>query len=143
MAVGKFYDAVVLINGTGSPPTGGTALPHVRSVTLNLGAAMLDITEMGNLSKVNLAGLLEWSVDVECVQDYAAANVDALLFPLLGAASFNIQCRASSATKATTNPEYWGPVVLESYPPISGAVGDAMTVKATFRCAGNIARAVT
>ena len=84
MSVFNFRDAVVTLSGTGGPPpTGGTALPHVRSVTINYGAEPLDVTQMGNTTKTNLAGLYEWSIDVTCLQDYDAANVDALLFPRL------------------------------------------------------------
>jgi len=144
MAVAKFYDAVVTIQGTGGPPpTGGTALPHVRSVTLNYSANMLDITEMGNATKINLAGLLEWSFDVECLQDYAASNVDALLFPLVGAAAFYIQVKPTSGSVSATNPQFYGLCVLESYDPLSGSVGDVQMPKASFKSAGTLTRSAT
>lgn len=144
MAVAKFYDATVTIDGTGGPPpTGGTAIPHVRTVTLNYSAAMLDITEMSNTTMINLAGLLEWSVDLEVLQDYAASNVDALLFPKIGAVAFNIQIKPTSAAVGAGNPEFYGLVVLESYAPLDGSVGDAQVIGATFRCAGTLTRRTT
>lgn len=144
MAVAKFYDAVVTIDGTGGPPpTGGTQLPHVRSVSISYSAAMLDITEMSNTTIINLAGLLEWSIDVELLQDYAASNVDALLFPKVGAVAFNIQVKPTSAAVSATNPQFYGATVLESYAPIDGAVGDAQIITATFRCAGTLTRSTT
>ena len=81
MAVNKFYDAYVYLAGTGLPPTtGGTALPHVHSITINRSADMLDISEMGVTTKINMAGLAEWSLDVECLNDFAgAAQVDSIL----------------------------------------------------------------
>lgn len=143
MAVAKFYDATVTIDGTGGPPpTGGTALPHVRSVTIDYSAEMLDITEMSNTTRINLAGLLNWTVTVVLLQDYAAANVDALLFPKVGAVAFNIQIKPTSAAVGAGNPEFYGLVVLESYGPMGGAVGDAQEVTATFQAAGTLTRRV-
>lgn len=144
MAVAKFYDAVVTLSGTGGPPpTGGTALPHVRSVTINYSANMLDITEMSNTTVINLAGLLNWSMDVEVLQDYAASNVDALLFPLVGAASFYIQVKPTSGSVSATNPQFYGLCVLESYTPITGSVGDVQVISATFQSAGALTRSAT
>jgi len=144
MAVAKFYDAVVTLSGTGGPPpTGGTALPHVREVSISYSADMLDITEMGNATKVNLAGLLEWGIDVKCLQDYAAANVDAILFPLVGAAAFYIQVRPTSAAVGASNRQYYGLAVLESYGPMDGGVGDAQMVSASFKCAGTLTMSAT
>lgn len=137
MAVTKLYDAVATIDGTGGPPpTGGTQLPHVRSVTIDYGAEMLDITEMSNTTRTNLPGLFDWTISVEMLQDYAAANVDALLFPKVGAAAFYIQVKPTSGAVSATNPQYYATCVLESYQPITGAVGDAQIVTATFRPGG-------
>jgi hypothetical protein len=134
MAVIKFTDAVVTLNGTGGPPpTGGTALPHVRSVTIDYSAELQDVTEMGMTTKANLPSLLDWTVTVECVQDYASGNVDATLFPLVGAAEFYIQVKTQNTTVSTTNPQWYAKTVLESYGPVTGSVGDAQIVQAVFR----------
>jgi hypothetical protein len=141
MAVAKFFDATVTLGGTGGPPpTGGTALPHVRAVTLNYSANLLDITEMGNGTMVNLAGILEWSMDVTVLQDYAAANVDAILFPYVGAAAFYIQLKPTSGAVSTSNPEYYGLAVLGEYNPVDGSHGDAQEISVSFSCAGALTR---
>jgi len=49
---------------------------------------MLDDTVMGDTTRSNIAGLLNWSIDVEFLQDFASAKVDATLFALVGSASF-------------------------------------------------------
>jgi hypothetical protein len=149
MAVVKFYDAYVYINGTGTPPTaGGTQLPHVHSISINRGAAMLDISEMGVTTKINLAGLAEWSIDVECLNDFAGTTqVDSILGAIYGSqangtiSSFNVLVKPSSAAVGSGNPQFYGLAVLESYNPIDGGVGDAIMVKASFKCAGNLNRA--
>lgn len=141
MAVAKFYDATVTLSGTGGPPpTGGTALPHVRAVTLNYSANLLDITEMSNTTMVNLAGILDWSMDVTVLQDYANGNVDSILFPLVGAAAFYIQLKPTSGSVTTSNPEYYGLCVLGDYSPVDGNHGDAQEISVSFSCAGALTR---
>lgn len=143
MAVTKFYDAWVYIAGTGTPPTaGGTALPHVHSITINRSSDMLDISEMGVTTKINMAGLNEWSIEVECLNDFGGSSqVDAILDGRYGQAAFNVAVKPTSAAIGSGNPVFYGSAVLESYNPIDGGVGDAIMVRATFRCAGNLTRA--
>lgn len=149
MAVVKFYDAWVYLSGTGTPPTsGGSQLPHVHSISINRSADMLDISEMGVTTKINLAGLAEWSIDVECLQDFAGTSqVDAILGTIYNnqatgtTSSFNIAVKPLSTALGSANPVFYGSCVLESYNPIDGGVGDAIMVKASFKSAGNLNRA--
>lgn len=151
MAVTKFYDAYVYVAGTGTPPTaGGSVLPHVHSISINRSADMLDISEMGVTTKINMAGLAEWSMDVECLNDFAGnTQVDAVLGTIYanqstGAnPSINIYVKPSSGAIGSGNPCFYGSAVLESYNPIDGGVGDAIMVKAAFKCAGNLNRATS
>lgn len=137
MAVEKFYDAVVEIDGTGGPPpTGGTALSHVRSVTINYSAEMLDITEMSNTTRVNLPGLFDWSMDITFLHDNASGETTQTLFNKVGAVAFYIQVRPKSGAISTSNPEWYGLTVLETANPMDGAVGEATEISATFRPAG-------
>ncbi len=144
MAVQKFTKAAVTIGGSGGPPyTGGTLLPHIHSVTLNRSADMLDISEMGVDTRINLSGLMEWSVEVELVQDFADNNVDELLDARMGTAAFGIQVVPdSSVSVGASNPEYYGLCVLESVNPLDGTVGDAIMVTATFQSAGSLTRRI-
>lgn len=149
MAVVKFYNAWVYLAGTGTPPTsGGTQLPHVHSISLNRSADMLDISEMGVTTKINLAGLAEWSLEVECLNDFAGSSqVDAILGTIYQnqatgtTSSFNVAVKPANAAIGSGNPIFYGSAVLESYNPIDGGVGDAIMVRATFRCAGDLTRA--
>jgi predicted secreted protein len=114
---------------------------HVRSVTINYGAEMLEKTAMSANSKQRIAGLKDWSVDIEFNQDFAAASVDATLFPLVGAAAFPIEIRPDAGAVGPTNPKYTGNALLESYPPISGSVGELATVSITLQGDGDLTRA--
>ena len=115
---------------------------HVRSITINYAAEIKDKTAMGDTSRSRLAGLKDWSVDIEFNQDYAASEIDVTLFDLVGAAAFAVEFRPDAGTVAPTNPKYTGNALLESYPPISGNVGDEHTVGITLQGDGDLTRAV-
>lgn len=114
---------------------------HVKKATLNYSAEMLDDTVMGDDTKSNMAGLKEWSVDIEFLQDYAASEVDATLFDLVGADAFPIILKPNGSTTSTTNPKYTGNAVLESYSPMDGSVGDIASTSITLQAAGTLSRA--
>jgi len=136
MATFVYTDASVTVNTV-------DLSDHVKSCTLNYEAEMLDDTVMGDTTRSNIAGLLNWSLDVEFLQDFAAAKVDATLFALIGSAAFTVIVKPTSGSVSATNPSFTGSAVLESYPPMSGAVGDLETASATFRSAGTLARATS
>ena len=54
---------------------------HVKSVTINYSADMQDDTAMGATSHARIGGLKDWSLDIEFHQDFAASNLDSILFP--------------------------------------------------------------
>ena len=116
---------------------------HVRSLTLDYNAKMVEATAGGASTIANLAGLLDWKMDIEFNQDYATGKVDATLFPLVGAAAFAVLFRPTTAVRGTANPEFTGTGVASSYPPISGKIGDMNTTKATIVCATSLARLAT
>ncbi len=114
---------------------------QVRQLTLNYEAQMQEEQAMGDDSIVNIAGLKNWSLDITFKQDYAAANVDATMFPLVGAAAFPIILRPDAGVVSATNPQFTGNGVLATYPPISGAIGDLVEPAVTIQSAGTLARA--
>jgi hypothetical protein len=97
---------------------------HVKSVTLNYEADMQDNTAMSMSTKSNLPGLKNWDISIDFLQDYAAAKVEATMFPLVGAAAFPFELRGSAAAVSVTNPKYTGTGLLQSFAPIAGGVGD-------------------
>jgi hypothetical protein len=136
MATFVYTDASVTVNTV-------DLSDHVKSCTLNYEAEMLDDTVMGDTTRSNMAGLLNWSIDVDFLQDFASAKVDATLFALIGSASFTVILKPTSGSVSATNPSFTGSAVLESYPPMTGGVGDLETVSVTFRSAGTLARATS
>lgn len=134
MATFVYRDARVEINGV-------VLSDHVRQATVKHGANEVDDTAMGANSQSRLSGLKDWSIEVEFNQDFAAANVDATLFALVGAAPFAIKVRPTTAAISATNPEYQGNCILSDYQPLGGSVGDLATASATFMGDGDLTRA--
>lgn len=126
-----YTDALTDINGV-------DLSDHVRSLTLNYEAEILDDTAMGTSgTRSAKPGLKNWTLSVDFYQDFAVGSVDATLFPLIGAAAFPVRVRPVKASAiSTTNPEYQGNAVLESYPPLTGEVGALAMATASFRAGG-------
>lgn len=123
---------------------GGTDLSdHVRSLTLNIEAEAVDDTNMGDTTRVNKGGLLNWSLEVEFSQDFASSNVDDTLFATIGAAATFITRADNSDGVGATNPNYTGSALLTGYSPFTGSVGDLATTTASFVPAGAISRATS
>ena len=110
MATFVYTDASVVVNSV-------DLSDHVKSCSLNYEAEMLDDTVMGDTTRSNMAGLLNWSIDVDFLQDFASAKVDATLFTLVGAAAFTVVLKPTSGSVSSTNPSFI-PVTLASQPPL-------------------------
>jgi len=115
---------------------------HIKSITLNYSAEMLDDTAMGDDTRSKKGGLKDWSMDITFHQDYAAANVDATFFALVGS-TFSCVLKPTSAAVSATNPSFTGTGILESYSPMGGGVGDLEETTVTIQSAGTLVRATS
>jgi hypothetical protein len=115
---------------------------HVQSVTINYAAEVQDCTAMGDSSRNRLGGLKDWSAEIELQQDFAASNVDSIMFPLVGT-SVTVAIRPTSASVSATNPNYNGNAILESYPPLGNGVGDLSTSSISLQGNGDLSRSTS
>lgn len=115
---------------------------HVRSVTVEYSAELQDDTVMGDDTRSMIGGLKDWSVTAEVLADEAANEPNAVLFADVGTTA-TILVRPTSSAVSTTNPNYTGTAILESYQPVQGTVGDMQTFTAVFRAAGTLSRATS
>lgn len=120
-------DARVEVNGV-------NLSDHVQSVTVETTKDSVDLTAMGATNKVYGRGLGDATITVTFFQDYAAASVDATLWPLANTDTpFTVKVRPTSAAISATNPEYSMSALMYGYSPVGGSVGDASTVDIEFR----------
>ena len=114
---------------------------HVKSVTLNVTSDAPDVTAMGDDWRDFLAGLRGWSVTLEFYQDFAAAEVDATFWAAFtGTNRVGIKIKPTSSAASTTNPEFSGMVIITSYDPVTGSVGDPAMAPVSLQGSGALAR---
>jgi len=113
---------------------------HLVSATLNYQSEMLDETAMGDTNRIQKAGLKNWSLEAVLHQDYAASNVDATLFAILGTTAC-FELRPDNTCSTAINPIYSGICILQEYPPVAGGIGELMRVTARFSPASALSRA--
>lgn len=121
---------------------GNDVSDHVRQLTITYSAEMQDKTAMGDLTRTRLGGLLDWSFEVNFNQDFAASDIDSILFPLVGT-SVALVARPDAGVVSATNPELQGNGILESYAPLGGNVGDMAETPVSFQGDGTLTRATS
>lgn len=119
-------DCYITINGTNFSD-------HVSSVTVSLSKKGVDTTSFSGGGAEQVAGLKSDEFDMELQQDYAAASVDAVLYPLYNnETEFTIEVRPTGAARSVTNPAYTGTCILLDYSPLDGKPGDLSNTKIKF-----------
>ena len=120
---------------------------HVTGATLNFTPEVLDETAMGDNTRNRIVGLNDWNATLELHQDFAASNIDATMWSIItnqASSSIALKIRQSkSASIAATNPEYQGNVILESYNPFTGTVGELATTTVSLQGNGDLTRDTT
>lgn len=135
MAIFVATDFSVSINGS-------TALAsYLTQVELKASANDITTTAFGSTWVTRVAGLKEGSLTLTFNQDYAAAAVDATLWPLLGSQATVVIKPTSSAT-GSANPAYTAICSVIDLTPVSGQIGDLSTFSITWPTTGTISRAV-
>lgn len=115
---------------------------HIDSVTIEQLYADVDVSTFGTASKQHAAGLSDNKLTLNFLQDFAAASVDATIFPLVGGTtSFNIKPVAGATS--TVNPAYTGTAVVLQWKPLDGKIGAAAVASVAWPISGNVTRNVT
>lgn len=120
-------NAMVLVNGN-------DISNHVQSVTIAGSRAEVDVTSMGDVNSEIVLGLGDVTLTVTVFNDYAAASLDSILFPLWQTNTpFPVEVRPVNAARSTSNPAYLCTCLMPTYNPIDGGIGAAVTTALTFR----------
>lgn len=136
MAIFVATDFSVSINGS-------TALAsYLTQVELKLSANDVTTTAFGSTFVTRVAGLKEGTLTLAFNQDYAAATVDATLFPLLGS-NATVVIKPTSSAVSSANPAYTAICLVTDLTPVSGQIGDLATFSVTWPTNGTVSRATT
>jgi hypothetical protein len=121
---------MIIVNGV-------TMSPMASSASLPVTAAELDNTAFGSTYRSKIGGLKEAKLDIEWNEDFAAAQVDATLFPLFGTV-VTFELRPTSGARSATNPAYTGSVLISQYTPLDAKVGDLAKLKTSWPTSGTV-----
>jgi len=113
---------------------------HVSSVEISQNFDEVETTAFGDGGRTRIAGLEDSSLSLSFHQDFAAADVEATIGPLVGGtAAFDISAFGTAAA-AADKPRYTGTVLITEWTAINGAVGDLSTADVTWPVVGQIAK---
>lgn len=103
-----------------------------NSVTLTYEADAVENTGFGSTGHTFQGGLQNNSCDIEFMQDFAAAQTEATLYPLVGTTT-TIIVRPNGATTSATNPAYTlTGCFLASHTPVAATVGELAMTSVSF-----------
>lgn len=106
---------------------------------LVISAAEVDTTDFGSAGFTELiGGLKSGSVTLDFHSDFGTGAVSELFQDLVGTIGTVTIIAANGATAAPTTPAYTAEVLVNSFTPISGAVGDLATFSVSFPTTGAV-----
>ena len=120
---------------------------HIASITLGSTYDVLETTAFGGgnvpaAAKERIAGLVDNSVTLEFHQDFAAGDVEATIYPLLGTVA-QVKVQPVNGAISAQNPEYIFNALISEWTPLNGAVGELSTASVTWPISGAIVKDVT
>ena len=125
MAVLVLTDADITVNGV-------VLSDRANSVTLNYEIDSVETTAFGSVGHKFTGGLQNNSCDIEFMQDFAAAEVEATIFPLVGTTT-TVTVRGTSGATSATNPLYTlSGAFLAAHTPVAAAVGELAMTSLSF-----------
>lgn len=103
-----------------------------NNVTVNYEVDSVENTGFGSTGHTFQGGLQNASIEIEFMQDFAASNVEATLYPLVGTTT-TVIVRPNGATTSATNPAYTlTGCYLAAHQPVAGAVGELAMTSVVF-----------
>lgn len=123
--------AIQLNNGCVVTVNGVDLSDHVTAVTINQSFEELDVTKMGDNSRVYTKGLESGSVSISFLNDYATGEVAATLQSRWGLVT-DVKVKPLNQAISTQNPEYQMQVLINNLTPVAGDVGSISTQDVTW-----------
>jgi hypothetical protein len=142
--------AVIVLTDV-SVEIGGVDLSdHIASISLASNADAVETTAFGTSgARSRVGGLKDNSITIDFHQDFAASEVEATIYPLIGTL-VDVIVKPTSGAISATNPAYKmddtggaGQVLVTEWTPVNGAVGELATASVTWPISGAIVKVTT
>ena len=115
---------------------------HITSITIDEKVDVLETTGFASAAaKTRSPGLLDNSVTIEFLQDFATSNVEQTIYPLLGSATTIVVSPLSTSNGIVGNPTYTFSAVVSEWTPLRGGIGELATASVTWPVSGAITKA--
>jgi hypothetical protein len=114
---------------------------HINNITIDTKYDIVETTGFSSTAaKTRVAGLADNTVTLDFMQDYAAANVEATIYPLIGSTT-TVVIQPASTSVSTTNPTYTFTALVSEWQPLKGQIGSLATASVTWPITGAITKA--
>lgn len=132
--MGKF-----VVTGTQVTLNGVNISSSCARAELVINAAEVDVTDFGSAGFTELiGGLKSGQVSLDFHSDFAVGAVSTLFQPLVGEIADITLIAANGTAASTLTPLISVSVLVNSFTPVSGAVGDLSTFSVTFPTTGPV-----
>jgi predicted secreted protein len=133
MALISLQNAMILLGGT-------DISDHTSSVELDIEGEDLDATTFATAGwKSTLGGLKSGTLNITVKGDYAASNIDSILWGYFNTVQ-TFEVRPVNTARSTSNPAYTGSVLVNSLTPVTGEVGDLVEFDLSWPTSGVVQR---
>ena len=130
--------AKYIVTGTHCTLNGTDISAAAARAELVINAAEVETTDFGSAGFTEvIGGLKSGSVSLDFHNDFGVGGVSALFQDLVGTLA-TVTLNPDGAVVSATNPTYTASVLITSFTPISGAVGDLATFSVTFPTSGAV-----
>ena len=134
--------AKYVVAGTSVTLNGSDISGSVARAELVINSAEVDTTDFGSNGWTEVVGgLKSGSVSLDFHADYGVGGVSNLLSDLVGTIGTVTIIGANGTAASATTPEWTATVLINSFTPIAGAVGDLSTFSVTFPTTGEVTKA--
>ena len=109
---------------------------------LALTAAEVDVTDFGSSGWTEvIGGLKSGTVSLDFHSDFGSGAVSALFQDLIGTIGTVTLIAGNGTAASDTTPQYTAEVLINSFTPVAGAVGDLSTFTVSFPTTGEVSYA--
>lgn len=130
--------AKYVVTGTYVTLNGSDISDSTARAELVINAAEVDTTDFGSNGWTEIVGgLKSGSVTLDFHSDFGAGGISNLLSDLVGTIG-TVTINPTGTVVSSSNPTWTAPVMISSFTPVAGAVGDLATFSVTFPTSGEV-----
>lgn len=134
--------AKFVVTGTKVTVNGTDVSSSCARAELVINAAEVATTDFGSGGWTEvIGGLKSGTVSLDFHSDYGVGAISTLFQPLVGTIGTVTIVAANGTAASATTPLYTATVLVNSFTPVSGAVGDLSTFSVTFPTSGAVSYA--